>query len=774
MFPQKYFSDLDKFKNDPYNCQINTKDNLFMINYKKINNNLDDLVRLNGIIVEKESEKIVYYGLDKMNKSLDNFLTNNNSKFDVYELVDGPKIGLYFYNNKWNKCTNKKINASESIWHGPNFEILAQKCFENLDFDKLNKSYCYTFVIQNPECMNFIKYDSYDLRLISVRDLNSDSNNYLKEIELTFIAATFIQFIFASPNKKVNTSICKIVSYKPKDLINYTICIIKSKFSLIYKKSQSIKFDIYKLISNRVNYMENVGNIKNLKSDSYKLDKKFQYNDNNKNLKNIPEFDKLIGQKNIKHKNMDNLLYYLGKKFINLYENYYRSEKKLVEYIDLKQKKVEFLDYPKLRNIYKIKDTIDNINNKHKNKKLFEFKISPKINNDLLNNQYFNDINVEIKDNQITTDIIENYFSKVCLDNLPHNFNYSNFCINCGRSLSNINTIEKNKLGIFKKYYNIYNKTGKQKTIKKIYNHKFISHFGKKYAVNQNEFNLMNKYIVDIYIKFSNLSKTSKSVSSSDTSGEKDMGSKLSTFLEELGIFKIRKSEEIKNTKNDKYKIIIEDKYYRLAMYNIKQYIQELLIIINIIYNKQASINIKNIYGYEYLEKYIENRSIFEPIFEKIIKKYENIYETIDQIIYNEFSNFKNKSLQLRDIFMNILTNIVPINNKDININKFLVDYLGILIERHKLLDINENTKNFIVDEDEKQKKLQYDKIYRITDDEKVELGIDYINLKKITDVEEYQDIIDEVDDYRNKELEYDFDYDSNNADDLPDFEQFE
>ena len=396
------------------------------------------------------------------------------------------------------------------------------------------------------------------------------------------------------------------------------------------------------------------------------------------------------------------------------------------------------------------------------------------INNDLLNNQYFNDINVEIKDNQITTDIIENYFSKVCLDNLPHNFNYSNFCINCGRSLSNINTIEKNKLGIFKKYYNIYNKTGKQKTIKKIYNHKFISHFGKKYAVNQNEFNLMNKYIVDIYIKFSNLSKTSKSVSSSDTSGEKDMGSKLSTFLEELGIFKIRKSEEIKNTKNDKYKIIIEDKYYRLAMYNIKQYIQELLIIINIIYNKQASINIKNIYGYEYLEKYIENRSIFEPIFEKIIKKYENIYETIDQIIYNEFSNFKNKSLQLRDIFMNILTNIVPINNKDININKFLVDYLGILIERHKLLDINENTKNFIVDEDEKQKKLQYDKIYRITDDEKVELGIDYINLKKITDVEEYQDIIDEVDDYRNKELEYDFDYDSNNADDLPDFEQFE
>jgi hypothetical protein len=235
MFPQKYFSDLDKFKNEPYNCQINTKDNLFMINYKKINNNLDDLVRLNGIIVEKESEKIVYYGLDKMNKSLDNFLTNNNSKFDVYELVDGPKIGLYFYNNKWNKCTNKKINASESIWHGPNFEILAQKCFENLDFDKLNKSYCYTFVIQNTECMNFIKYESCDLRLISVRDLNSDSTNFLKEIEHDIGIKTPEKFNFDKEtikNKLLDVDIKQLSGFVIKtdnttyrlESINFTEC----------------------------------------------------------------------------------------------------------------------------------------------------------------------------------------------------------------------------------------------------------------------------------------------------------------------------------------------------------------------------------------------------------------------------------------------------------------------------------------------------------------------------------------------------------------------
>ena len=81
------------------------------------------------------------------------------------------------------------------------------------------------------------------------------------------------------------------------------------------------------------------------------------------------------------------------------------------------------------------------------------------------------------------------------------------------------------------------------------------------------------------------------------------------------------------------------------------------------------------------------------------------------------------------------------------------------------------NLKTNIVDEDEKQKNYNTIK-YMNSDDEKVELGVDYIDLKKITDVEEYQDIIDKVDDYRNKEIEYDFDFDSNNIDDLPDFEK--
>ena len=634
---------------------------------------------------------------------------------------------------------------------------------------------------------DFKKEDIVSSSLVSIiEDTNNVKNNDLKQIkieiiELTFIAATFIQFVLSSPNKKLNTSICKIVNYKIRDLINYTLCIIKNRYNLIFKKSQSIKFDIYKLILNRVNYMDNNDNIKNLKSDFYKLENKFLYNKKNLIFKNIEKYDTIINKLNIIKKPDKELIYYLSNKFINLFENYYRNDKKLLEYIDLKQKNIEFLDYVKYKNILKIKNIIKSISNKNKTHKLFNFKISNKINNDKIDQNYWNRVNIIIKDNQITNDIIEIYFSKVCLDNLPHNFNNSEYCNHCGRNILEIQSIDKKKIGIFKKYYNLYNKTNKSKTIKKIYHHKFITYLSStKFILNQSNFNFKIKFIIDIYIKYSNLSKTSKSSSTGTSSSSKDLVTRLTTFLNDLGIFKIRKDEELKRIKNDKYKIIIEDKYNRLAMYNIKQYIYEIFTIINVIYNKQAGINIKNIYGYEYLVKHIENRNNFETIFEQIIKKYENIYEKIDQIIYNDFSNFKNKSTELKSIFIDILIEIAtPVliktkTNTNLNINKFIVDYLGILIERHKIVDINQFTKDYIIDEDEKQKKLQYDKIYRITDDEKVELGVDYIDLKKITDVEEYQDIIDKVDDYRNKEIEYDFDYDSNNIDDLPDFEQYE
>ena len=182
MFSEKFFSDLDKLKNEPFNCNISEKDDICIINYNNSKSKFtDEINKLNGLIFDKTNNKIIYYGLDKMEKNISK-ISEINTNYEIEELVDGPKIGLYYYNNKWNKCTNKKIEASKSIWHGPNFEILCNECLSNNNYDNLNKDYCYTFVLQNSKCLNFTKYEKNNFVLVSCRDLNINSENYLKEV----------------------------------------------------------------------------------------------------------------------------------------------------------------------------------------------------------------------------------------------------------------------------------------------------------------------------------------------------------------------------------------------------------------------------------------------------------------------------------------------------------------------------------------------------------------------------------------------------------------
>jgi hypothetical protein len=177
------FSDLDKLKNEPFNCNVEINDNLCIVNYNiKKSIFSEEVCKMNGIIYDTNNQKILYYGLDKMEKNREE-IKNINDNFIIEELIDGPKIGLFYHNGKWNTCTNKKIDATKSIWHGPNFGVLSQECFSKIDLSKLNTNYCYTFVIQNSKCLNFSKYDISDCVLVSCRDLNVDSENYLKEVK---------------------------------------------------------------------------------------------------------------------------------------------------------------------------------------------------------------------------------------------------------------------------------------------------------------------------------------------------------------------------------------------------------------------------------------------------------------------------------------------------------------------------------------------------------------------------------------------------------------
>src|SRR5690606_28365278 len=99
--------------------------------------------------------------------------------------IDGCMIKLFYYNDKWNVSTHRKINASTNWWSSnKSFEIMFyDACKEkNFNFDILNKSCTYTFILIHPENRIILNYgNTIDLFHVSTRD-NITFNEYLDDI----------------------------------------------------------------------------------------------------------------------------------------------------------------------------------------------------------------------------------------------------------------------------------------------------------------------------------------------------------------------------------------------------------------------------------------------------------------------------------------------------------------------------------------------------------------------------------------------------------------
>jgi len=133
----------------------------------------------NGIILEKDTLKIVCYTFNKCLDSLTNDLIDFDNLYTEPSL-EGTLIRLYYYNDIWMLSTKKCLDSSKSRWiSNKNFKELFMECFNNYDINNLNKNYCYSFIITHPENKIVINYTENKLFHISTRDMLS-----LKEIDI--------------------------------------------------------------------------------------------------------------------------------------------------------------------------------------------------------------------------------------------------------------------------------------------------------------------------------------------------------------------------------------------------------------------------------------------------------------------------------------------------------------------------------------------------------------------------------------------------------------
>jgi arsenate reductase-like glutaredoxin family protein len=172
----------DILEKDPYHLKVKddqNKPNLFLIhNTDKSNSDLTIVRECNGIILEKNTFKIVCYTFDKCIES-----NELNDKIDIDNLyvenaIEGTLVRLFYYNNAWNICTKKCIDASKSKWiSDKSFEQLFNEAMLKYNplnvLQLINQNYCYSFIVVHPENNIIVKYTEPEIYHISTRNMES-------------------------------------------------------------------------------------------------------------------------------------------------------------------------------------------------------------------------------------------------------------------------------------------------------------------------------------------------------------------------------------------------------------------------------------------------------------------------------------------------------------------------------------------------------------------------------------------------------------------------
>jgi hypothetical protein len=129
----------------------------------------------NGIILEKNTNKIVCMSQNKFNKieSFDEVKSNSN-KFRMEYCEDGTVIRLYNYNGKWLTATTKCIDASSSFWSSTkSFNDMFWELFNKDLVETLDPKFTYTFVLIHKE--NRIVVEHKYNNLIYINRINNES-----------------------------------------------------------------------------------------------------------------------------------------------------------------------------------------------------------------------------------------------------------------------------------------------------------------------------------------------------------------------------------------------------------------------------------------------------------------------------------------------------------------------------------------------------------------------------------------------------------------------
>ena len=150
---------------------------LEILKYNKESCDMSDSVarECRGMVREIESKRIVCLPPIKSLEMNDFFKDRELGDCLIEEFIDGTMINMFYYKEDWHISTRSSIGAS-CRWHSRKyFSEMFQESSGNLDVEKLNRDYYYSFVLRHPENRIVTNYTSPSIILVFVGQVMEDN-----------------------------------------------------------------------------------------------------------------------------------------------------------------------------------------------------------------------------------------------------------------------------------------------------------------------------------------------------------------------------------------------------------------------------------------------------------------------------------------------------------------------------------------------------------------------------------------------------------------------
>ena len=144
-----------------------SENDLYLVKYDKTKCDMSNsnVQKCRGLVARKSDNKLVCLPPIKS----ETFDTNNDwSQVQVEDFIDGTNINVFYHNDKWFFSTRSNIGANCRWSSNKYFSELFNESNNSINFDELDTTLFYSFVLLHPENIIVTKYTVPTIVLISV------------------------------------------------------------------------------------------------------------------------------------------------------------------------------------------------------------------------------------------------------------------------------------------------------------------------------------------------------------------------------------------------------------------------------------------------------------------------------------------------------------------------------------------------------------------------------------------------------------------------------